>query len=194
MEVPSAVKQVLVWVLVLLAPLRMRGIASRDNEVFIPRKMEFEGWFTDYTRSSFQRITNEEVMVMIVDLEKMLPSQFHQYIDWDHSRKEPGNWTTKTIVNMWFNNETTLATMIGLLKVVKADLKNVSYKIRDQEVTARLEVSPPKKPLAKAHALFYRGLKAVKGDLSQITVVHGKLQISFFVGGHIYSGGRRLRG
>ena len=74
--------------------------------------------------------------------------------------------------------------MIVLLKVVTEELKKEPHKIRDQEVTARLEVSPPKKkPLAEAHALFYKGLNAVKGDESQITVVYGKLQISFFVGG-----------
>ena len=62
---------------------------------------------------------------MMVDLEKMIPSQFHQYTDWDHFRKVQGNCPTKTIVNMWFKNETSLATMIGLLKVVKEELKNV---------------------------------------------------------------------
>ena len=55
----------------------------------------------------------------------------------------------------------------------------MSFKILDQEVKARLEVSPQKKPLAKAHALFYKGLKAVEGDESQITVVYSKLQMSF---------------
>ena len=50
---------------------------------YIPRKMEFKGWITDYTRSSFQGTTNEEVMVFIVELQKIIPGQFHQYIDWD---------------------------------------------------------------------------------------------------------------
>ena len=40
-----------------------------------------------------------------------------------------------------------------------------------------LEMSPEKKPLAIAHALFYKGLKAVKGDESRIHVVNGKIQI-----------------
>ena len=40
-----------------------------------------------------------------------------------------------------------------------------------------------KKPLAKAHALFYKGLKAVGGNESKINVVYGIIQISFFVGG-----------
>ena len=43
-------------------------------------------------------------------------------------------------------------------------------------------MSPKKKPLARAHALFYTGLKAVKGDESAIHGVCGKIQISFFIG------------
>ena len=93
-----------------------------------------------------------------MELQKIIPGQFHQYIDWDRSRKEQGKWPTKTIVYMWFKNETNLATMIGLLQVVKEELKNVSYKIREQEVTARLEMRLQKKPLAEAHVLFYKGL------------------------------------
>ena len=30
------------------------GIAARCNETFVPRKMEFKGWVTDYTRSCYQ--------------------------------------------------------------------------------------------------------------------------------------------
>ena len=123
------------------------GIASRYNEVFIPRKMEFKGWITDNTKSSFQGITNKLVVVMIVDLEKMIPSQFHQYVDWNQTRTEQGNWPSKTIVNM--------ATMIGLLKVVKVELKMVSYKIREQEVTARSE--SPQETLGESTCLVLQG-------------------------------------
>ena len=95
------------------------GVALQYNEVFIPRKMEFKGC----------GVTNEGVVVMIVELEKIIPGQFH---NWDQSRKEHGKRPTKKIVNMWFKNETNLATMIGLLNVVEEALKNVSYKIRDK--------------------------------------------------------------
>ena len=95
--------------------------ASRYNDVFVPRKMEFKGWVTDYTRSSFQGITLDEVMRLIVDLQKMVPNEFHQYIDWNQTRTEQGQ--TKTIVNMWSKNEANLETMIGLLKVVTDELK-----------------------------------------------------------------------
>ena len=40
-------------------------------------------------------------------------------------------------------------------------------------------MSPEKKPVAKAHALFYKVLKSMRTDES----MYGKLQISFFVGG-----------
>ena len=68
-------------------------------------------------RCSFQGLTVNEFMNFIGDLQKMVPSEFQQYIDWDQTRTEQGNWSTKTIVNLWFRNERNLATMIGLLKV-----------------------------------------------------------------------------
>ena len=43
-------------------------------------------------------------------------------------------------------------------------------------------MSPQKKPLAKAHALFYKSLKAAKADESQINVICGELQISVLIG------------
>ena len=60
---------------------RPPALASRYNEISMSRKMELKGCITDNT-SSFQGITDEEVMVFIVDLQKVIPGQFHQYIDW----------------------------------------------------------------------------------------------------------------
>ena len=42
-------------------------------------------------------------------------------------------------------------------------------------------MSPNRKPLAKAHALFYKGLKEVDGNESKIKIVYGRTKISFFV-------------
>ena len=161
---------------------RPPALASRFDEIFIPRKMELKGWITDCTRSSFPGITLNEVMLFIVDLQKMLPNELHQYVDWDLTWTEQGNWPTKTTVNVWFKNETNLATMIGLLEVVKDELKKEPYKIHDQEVSAKLEMTPEKKPLAKAHALFYKGLKAVGGNESKINVVYVKFSNLFLCG------------
>ena len=61
--------------------------------------------------------------------------------------------------------------------------QEVSYELHGQEISSRLEMSPKRKPLTKAHALFYKGFKTVDGDESTISVVYGKIQISFFVGG-----------
>ena len=62
----------------------------------------------------------------------MVPSEFHKYIDWDQTRTEQWNWPTKTFLNMWFRNDTNLATMIGLLEIVKHELKKIPYKLHDQ--------------------------------------------------------------
>ena len=78
--------------------------------------MEFKGWVTDYTRSSFEGITLNEVMLFVVYLQKMVPEEVHHYIERNQTRTEQGNWPTKTI------------TMIGLLKVVEDEFKNVRTK------------------------------------------------------------------
>ena len=44
-------------------------------------------------------------------------------------------------------------------------------------------MTPKRKPLAKARALFCKGLKEVGRDESKIHVVNGKTQTSFFVEG-----------
>ena len=67
----------------------------------------------------------------------------------------------------------------------KSVVRNSRKEHKDQVVSARLELSPKRKPSAKAHALFYKGLEEVKGDKSKIHIVYGKIQISFFVGSAI---------
>ena len=42
---------------------RPPALASRKNEIFIPRKMELKGWITDCARSSFHGITLNAVML-----------------------------------------------------------------------------------------------------------------------------------
>ena len=146
------------------------AFASRKSEIFIPRKMECKGWVTDYKKCSYQGLTATEVPHFIRDLQEMVPDQFYKYTDWDKTRTEQGSWPTKTFINMW-SNETNLATMVGLLEFVKEEIKKVPYKLHWQEVSARLEMSQKRKPLAKAHALFYNGLKDVRRNKSKINVV-----------------------
>ena len=71
--------------------------------------------------------------------------------------------------------------MIDLRRVAKDELNLKLYKLHGQLAKARFETSPRKKPLTKAHALFYKELKATKADESKINVTFGKLQISFLV-------------
>ena len=48
-------------------------LSSRWTETFIPRKMEFKGWVTDYSKSSLQEITDGEITILLNDLEKLVP-------------------------------------------------------------------------------------------------------------------------
>ena len=85
--------------------------------------MEFKGWVTDYKRCKVEGLTDTEVSKFICDLLKMVPDQFHKYIDWDQTGTEQGTWPTKTFVNVWFKNVTNLATMIGLLEIATEEIK-----------------------------------------------------------------------
>ena len=70
----------------------------------------------------------------IKDLHQMVPDQFQKYIDWDLTKTEQGTWPTKTFVSMWFSKETYLPTMVGLLDIIKTELKKEPYKLRGQEI------------------------------------------------------------
>ena len=82
------------------------ALASRHSEMLIPRTMEFKGWVTDHTRCSFQGLTVNDVMKFIGNPQKMVPNEFHQYIDfhlyidWNKTRTEPRNWPTKMILKL----------------------------------------------------------------------------------------------
>ena len=109
------------------------------------------------------------------DLETMVPQQAQKWVDWDQTRKEQGTWPTKMMESMWFKNETNLVTMIDFLKIMKEEQEKAAYKINGH-AKARLEVSPQRRPLTKGHALFFKGLKEMKGDESEARTFYGKLQ------------------
>ena len=50
----------------------------------------------------------------------------------------------------------------------------------EQCVKANLELSPQRRPLAKAQAMFFKGLKEVGGNEANAKAVCGKLQVSSF--------------
>ena len=124
----------------------------------------------------------DEVVGIVLDVKQMIPLDAQRFVDWEQTRAEQGSWSTKTMISLWFRSDTNLATMIELLRVVTDELNAKPCKLHDRLVKARLEISSQKKPLTKAHALFYKELKAVKADESKISVIYGKLQISFLVG------------
>ena len=88
----------------------------------------------------------------------------------------PAQAHTLTIEPSLHQIETSLRT-----RRLKDELKKEPSKIRDQDVSTRLEMSFQKKNLEKAHVLFYKGFKAMGGNESKINGVFGKIQISFFV-------------
>ena len=94
-------------------------LAPRFNDIFFPRKMESKGWVTDYKQCSYQGLADTEVSDFIRDLQKMLPDQYQKYINWDQTRTAQGTWPTKTVVSMWFRNETHIPMMIGMLDIIK---------------------------------------------------------------------------
>ena len=104
----------------------------------------------------------------------MVPDQY--------TKTEQGTWPTETMVSMCPAVKPTCRGWLGCWTSSKQKLKKEPYKLRGQEISSRLEMSPKRKPLAKAHALFCKGLKVVKGDESKIHVVCGKIQISFLIG------------
>ena len=40
-------------------------LTSHCNEILIPRRMEFKGWITDFTKSSIQGIIDDEVLMLV---------------------------------------------------------------------------------------------------------------------------------
>ena len=128
---------------------RPPALASQYSKIFIPREMEFTGWVTDYKKCSHLGLTDAEVSNFIRDLQRMMPDPFHKHIDWDHTRTEQGTWPTKTFVNMWFKNETNLATMTGLLEIVKEELKKIHYKLRGQEGLGKKGNEPAEEALGE---------------------------------------------
>ena len=147
------------------------AIAARYQSHFIPRRMEFKGWITDFQQCSLQVIAMEEIKDFIDDLEEMIPESSHKYIDWEQTKSEQGHWPTKNTVSMWFKSDMNLVVMIDLLRKVKEELKKKHNTIKQREVVARLESSPQQKPFNRAHAVFFNALNAMKGMKNKSTCI-----------------------
>ena len=68
---------------------------------------------------------------------------------------------------MWFKHETNLIVMFDSFKKMKEKLDEAAHDINGQRVKAGLDVRPQRRPLAKAQAMSFKGLKEVGGDESK---------------------------
>ena len=64
--------------------------------------------------------------------------------------------------------------------VMREELNEANYCINEARVRTNLEISPQKKPLARARAMFFKGVKEARGDEAKIRAFYGNLQTSFF--------------
>ena len=72
-----------------------------------------------------------------------------KYVDWEQTRTKQGTWPATFLVSVWFCNDANLPTRIGLLDVIRAELKNGLYKQKGQVVSSRLELSPKKETIGE---------------------------------------------
>ena len=147
------------------------GVAVRFNEFFYAEEDGIQ---------RMGQLAETQVSNLIQDQHRMVPDT-QKICGMVTNKTEQGTWPTKIIVNMWFSNEANLPTRIGLLDIIRTELKKTPYKLRGRVVSCRLELSPKRRPLAGAHALFYKGLTEVIRDESKIHVVHGEVQITFLL-------------
>ena len=104
-------------------------------------------------------------------------------IDRDQTRTERGTWRTKTIVKIFFSNETNLPTMVKLLDFTKVEFQERALHVcADEKYRPCWKWTRKGSRWRKPHALFLQGFKEVGGDEPKIFVVSWKIQINFFVG------------
>ena len=72
--------------------------------------------------------------------------------------------------------------MVRLLDIIKEEFKKELCTLRGREVSSRLEMSPKRKPLAKAHALFLQGFKEVGQDSHKLECSESNLLAARLLG------------
>ena len=70
------------------------GVAVRLNDLFVPRRMEFKGWVTDYKQCRYQGLTETEVWNFIQELHRMVPDA-QKNVDWDPTKNRTRNMAKK---------------------------------------------------------------------------------------------------
>ena len=83
------------------------------------KKTGFKEWNPDFTERNIQGITDSQVKTVLDDLEKFMPQEVRKWINWEQTRKAQGPWPGKTMLSMWFKQETGLMMMIEILKMMR---------------------------------------------------------------------------
>ena len=141
------------------------GIGIRLNDFFIPRKIDFKGWVTQTTNNA---VTNGS---------RQIPKEC-----WLRTRQEQGTWPTKLIDSMWFKKKTNLPTMVGMLHVIKKGTQEGALQVAWTRSLFETGDEPEKEALGEGPCFVLQRPQRGERDESQIHVVHGKNQMSFFVG------------
>ena len=71
--------------------------------------------------------TNTVVTNFIQNMHRMAPDPQKRYVDWEQTQTEQETWPTKIMVNVWFSNEAKLPTRIGLLDIIRSELKKKPF-------------------------------------------------------------------
>ena len=121
---------------------KVPAFVSRYSEMFIPRKMEFKGWVTGYKKCSFQDSRPTRSRISSEIYKRCCRVNFTSTLTGTKPGQKQGNWPTKTFVKMWFENETNMATMIGMLGIGKHELKKIPCKLHDEVVCAKFGNDP----------------------------------------------------
>ena len=89
--------------------------------------MEFTGWVTDYSTSSFQGLADGEYRYSSVFSKDWCRNRPKDGLVGTKTRKEQVTRPSKIFVSMWFKHATSLMVMIDLLNMMKDELDKAAY-------------------------------------------------------------------
>ena len=90
-------------------------LASRFNDIFLPRKMEFKGWVTDYKQCRYQGFADTELSGFTRDLQKMLPDHDQKCVDWDQTKENVADH----LLSACGSGMTNLPKMVRMFNIIK---------------------------------------------------------------------------
>ena len=131
------------------------SLAVRWKSEWVPRKFEIKGWITDWEKH-IQGIQDDEAKKIMNDICSAMVAEVKANIKWEHSKENQGPWPRKTMVNLLFIQE--IRMMIETLRNLRKVLTDRDYNVNGEVERASLELSPQKKPMGKAQAMFFNSL------------------------------------